>query len=124
MGWPDPHGADGQGRQLVLLSENIDREMRRLFEGLAKAKRLRGLDTDAFAKQAAHFLTELNAIHPFREGNGRAQTTFLLILARQAGHPLDLERLHPPAMLNAAITGFGGDEKPLRDLIANLMPPR
>ncbi len=53
--------------------EYIDREMRRLFARLAKGRQLRGLDDTTFADQAAHFLAELNAIHPFREGNGRTQ---------------------------------------------------
>jgi cell filamentation protein len=33
-------------------------------------------DAQAFASRAAHFLYELNAIHAFREGNGRSQLTF------------------------------------------------
>jgi cell filamentation protein len=31
----------------------------------------------------AHFLAELNAIHPFREGNGRTQLTFAVLLGVQ-----------------------------------------
>jgi cell filamentation protein len=62
--------------------ENIDREMRRLFAGLTAEKYFRGLDALQFAESAAHLLTELNAIHPFREGNGRMQLTFLAILAK------------------------------------------
>ena len=56
--------------------EHIDREMKRLFAELARQKHLRGLESTAFAARAAHILAELNAIHPFREGNGRAQTSF------------------------------------------------
>jgi cell filamentation protein len=37
--------------------------MGRLFANLAKQKNLSGLDADAFADKAAHFLAELNAIH-------------------------------------------------------------
>jgi cell filamentation protein len=77
--------------------ENIDREMRRLFGRLTAQKHLRGLDARKFAEKAAHFLAELNAIHPFREGNGRMQLAFLTILAEHAGHPLKLERLDPRA---------------------------
>ena len=51
--------------------ENLDHEIRRLFADLARQKNLSGLDAASFADKAAHFLAELNAIHPFREGNGR-----------------------------------------------------
>lgn len=101
--------------------ENIDREMRRLFADLAQRRYLRRLEARAFAKSAAHFLAELNAIHPFREGNGRAQLTFLTILADHAAHPLKLGRLVPSAVLAATISSFKGDEAPLVAVIADLV---
>ena len=57
--------------------EHIDDEMRRLFDWLRREKFLRGLTERDFASRAAHTLAELNAIHPFREGNGRTQLTYL-----------------------------------------------
>jgi cell filamentation protein len=101
--------------------EHIDREMRRLFEDLAKRKHLRDLDSVDFATQAAHFLADLNAIHPFREGNGRAQLSFLVVLANHAGHPLDDHRFEPIPMLRAMIRSFGGNERPLSVLIRKLI---
>ena len=104
--------------------ENIDREMRRVFEALEGENQLRDLDAEVFAKKAAHFLAELNAIHPFREGNGRTQGIFLGMLAEQAGHPLDFERLDPPAMLQAMVDSFNGNERPLAGIILHLMRGR
>jgi cell filamentation protein len=101
--------------------ENIDREMRQIFEELHGDNCLRDLDADLFATKAAHFMAQLNAIHPFREGNGRTQNILLMILSDQAGHPLDLDRLDPPAMLHAMIASFGGDEGPLKALLLQLM---
>ena len=98
--------------------------MRRVFSGLVRENHLRGLTAEAFAQKAAHFLAELNAIHPFREGNGRTQNVFLTILADRAGHPLDFERLDPPKMMRAMIASFGGDETPLANLILELMRTR
>lgn len=101
--------------------ENFDRETKRLFADLARQKNLSGLDAQSFADKAAHFLAELNAIHPFREGNGRTQLTFLIMLADQAGHPFALDRIDPKAMLHATITSFGGSDKPLAALIRGLI---
>lgn len=101
--------------------EHIDREMVALFGGLRQRRHLRGLAPDEFASAAARFLATLNAIHPFREGNGRTQTTFLALLADLARHPLTLERLQPERFLSAMIASFHEDEGPLRAEIRQLI---
>lgn len=101
--------------------EHIDGQMNRLFANLANDSFLTGLDTATFASRAAHYLAELNAIHPFREGNGRTQLSFLTLLAEQAGHPLNLEKLDPTEMLDATIMSFGGDEGALARLLTSLL---
>jgi cell filamentation protein len=101
--------------------EHIEREMQWLFADLARQKQFRRLNPADFAERAAHFLAELNAIHPFREGNGRTQLSFLVALAHRAGHPLDAERLEPAEMLRAMIGSFSGDEQPLAASIRKLI---
>jgi cell filamentation protein len=101
--------------------EHIAGEMRKLFGGLRDSRYFRGLTPYEFAEKAAHFLTELNAIHPFREGNGRAQLALLTLLAEHAGHPLALNNLDPKAMLTAMVTSFSGKEVKLRQLIETLV---
>ncbi|MDP3703365.1 MAG: Fic family protein, partial [Candidatus Omnitrophota bacterium] len=100
---------------------NIQSEMRGLFSRLAAADRLQGRDADGFSEGVAEFLAYLNAIHPFREGSGRTQLTFVAELAAHDGHPLDLMRLDPNAFLQAMIASFFGDERPLRQHIRNLV---
>lgn len=98
--------------------ENIEREMRSLFVELKRKQRFAGLSSAHFATTASSFLSTLNAIHPFREGNGRTQTTFLALLAYRAGHPLMLDRLRPDDFLSAMIESFKGNESPLTRQIA------
>lgn len=92
--------------------EHIAREMTALFGDLKRRQYLHDLSRTAFIA-AARFLGTLNAIHPFREGNGRTQMTFLALLADQAGHPLDLDELAPDRFLAAMVKSFFGDERPL-----------
>lgn len=101
--------------------ENIEREMKRLFGQLQAQRYFTQLPSDAFAAESAAFLSTLNAIHPFREGNGRTQTTFLSLLALRAGHPLDLERLKPDAFLAAMIASFKGNDTLLEQQIYELI---
>jgi cell filamentation protein len=100
--------------------ENIEDQAAKLFDGLRAADYLRNLDARAFSGKAAHFLAELNAIHAFREGNGRSQLTFFALLADHAGHPLDLDKLQAGEMLDAMIASFGGDENKLAAIVERL----
>jgi hypothetical protein len=53
--------------------EHLSTQMDSLFRSTNFGVRFRGLNPQAFTENLAAFLAELNAIHPFREGNGRAQ---------------------------------------------------
>ncbi len=110
-----------KGTSAFCYPEHIAREMQRLFSGLRGEHLLQGRLPSEFAAGVAHFLAELNAIHPFREGNGRTQFTFLALLAEHAGHPLDLDRLDAGAALEAMVQSFTGEEQPLRSLIEGLI---
>lgn len=101
--------------------EYIDREMKALFGDLAKRRFLRGLARENFAREAAAFLARLNAIHPFREGNGRTQLSFLWLVAARAHHPLTLGHLDPQQFLAAMVTSFRGDERALHLELLTLM---
>jgi cell filamentation protein len=101
--------------------EYIEAQATRLFAELRADKFLENLEPDDFSTEAAHFLSEMNVIHAFREGNGRTQLTFFAMLADHAGHPLDLENLDPEVMLNAMIESFEGNEQELARVIRGLI---
>lgn len=101
--------------------ENIRRQMQDLFADLRRRRHLASLPREAFAADAAHLLATLNAIHPFREGNGRTQTSFLVLIGYRAGHPMNLDRLDPERFLAAMIESFGGSEQPLVQEIRRLI---
>jgi cell filamentation protein len=54
---------------------------------------LRSLERDAFIDRLTYYLGEVNAIHPFREGNGRTQRAFFEQLAYDAGFTLAWQHL-------------------------------
>jgi cell filamentation protein len=109
-----------KGGSMFCYPENIAGEMRRLFGELQRERFLAGLSAEAFAGKAAHFLAELNAIHPFREGNGRTQLAYLALLSEKAGHPIDLDGTNPQDILQAMIASFGGKEDPLAAIIRGM----
>jgi cell filamentation protein len=101
--------------------EHIDSEMEKLFGWLAGEGHFRALSGAAFAEKAARFLSELNAIHPFREGNGRLQMSFLTLLADNAGLAFNIAALEPERAMQAMITSFKGRLGPLERLILDIV---
>ena len=95
---------------------------RPIFEPLKKERYLQGLNPAEFSERAAYYLGEINALHPFREGNGRAQREFINHLAWASGYTIDWSAIHPDELMQASIESFhGGETTPLADLIkANL----
>jgi cell filamentation protein len=110
-----------KGSSSFCYPEHISVEMNKLFAWLKLNTFLRGLEAEAFAKAASHFLSELNAIHPFRDGNGRSQLAFMALLSAQAGHGFHVHKIKRKLFLEAMITSFNGDEEPLREEIAKLI---
>ncbi len=113
----------GKGGSAFCYPEHIAQEMQKLFADLKRKDCFRNLPTGEFAVRAAHFMSTLNAIHPFREGNGRAQTIFLMLLADRAGHPLNADKLVPQQFLTAMVASFDGDEHKLADELKRLIYP-
>jgi cell filamentation protein len=92
-----------------------------VFGALAAEKYLIQLDPNIFANRLAHYLSEVNAIHPFREGNGRVQRLFISQLAEHAGYSLDLSTLDQKNFYSVMESSFQGNEKPLSDLILTII---
>ncbi|TAM87658.1 hypothetical protein EPN42_11125 [bacterium] len=71
----------------------INAEGSRIFGALRKEKDLVDLPREKFVRRAAHYYDQVNQLHPFREGNGRAQREFFRQLSLEAGWPLRWDRL-------------------------------
>src|SRR6202035_5110762 len=67
----------------------IPAALNRIADTSRETNYLRGLSRSEFTWRAADAMVGLNAVHPFREGNGRTQRAFVRALAMEAGHDLD-----------------------------------
>jgi cell filamentation protein len=93
-------------------------------ESLRAADYLRGLPREEFAERAADIMAELNAVHPFREGNGRTQRTFLRELAKEAGHNLDFSVVSAERMVQASVAAHErGDTSMMRRMFDEISDP-
>lgn len=105
---------------LFCLPQHIESYSAKVFGELAAEGQLRGLPRDSFVERATHYLAEVNAIHPFRDGNGRTQRAFFGQVSREAGWPIDWSGLDPDRNTSASVRSLRGDNQPLHDLIDSL----
>lgn len=101
--------------------EYIDFQLNQLDLKLISLKENKPNCIEEFVGELASILADLNAIHPFREGNGRAQTVFVSMLSSNLGHPWDFEKLDSEAFLQAMVSSFRGDISQLEMQIMRLI---
>jgi cell filamentation protein len=96
----------GKGGNWFCYPEYIATQMKTTFTRLKDPRFLPGSEVENFIVATADFLADLNAIHPFREGNGRTQLYFVRLLGLRAGHPFRSEAVERDAFLRAMIESF------------------
>ena len=67
---------------------------------------LRGLEKSEFISKLAYYMGEINALHPFREGNGRTQRLYFKHLCDKAGYDLEFSNTQKDALVKADIAAF------------------
>jgi cell filamentation protein len=94
-----------------------------LFDQLKKDNYLIGLSNEDFATKFAHYYSDLNVLHPFREGNGRTQRAFFLLLAEYADKNIAWDAMDIDENLAASIVAYNGDETRLAKMFLDLLRP-
>jgi cell filamentation protein len=84
----------------------IDEQALEIFTNLKKENLLNGLSREKFTERITYYFGEVNALHPFREGNGRTQREFFRELALHDGYVLDYSGITKEEMIDASIDSF------------------
>ena len=93
-----------------------------LLRKLSVENYLQAVNPKVFATRAGFFLGEINAAHPFREGNGRTQREFIRELGFRGGFMVDWSRITRDQMTAASRESFQtGDSSALAGLILTSM---
>ena len=103
----------------------IPGEAARLSASMVKENNLRGLAKREFVGRLAHYYAEWNALHPFREGNGRSTRELMGEIARQAGYELDQTRIdnHKGQWNEAARLSFAGRLESVQEIFWEAVRP-
>jgi cell filamentation protein len=103
------------------LPQYIESAATEAFRPLHGENLLRGLPRDAFTDRLTYYLGEVNAVHPFREGNGRSQRAFFEQLASDAGYILDWQHLDADRNIAASAASMHGDPTLMRKMLDELI---
>ncbi|HEX9153702.1 MAG TPA: Fic family protein [Candidatus Saccharimonadales bacterium] len=102
-------------------SDAIEQAAKALFEELHNENLLDGLSRDKYIQRLAHYYSEVNILHPFREGNGRTERAFFSQFVAVVGRRLAWERMDSDENLHACIAAYEGDEKRLVTMLDGLL---
>jgi cell filamentation protein len=88
---------------------------------LKREGHLSGCNVERFATRAAYYFGEINAIHPFREGNGRTQREFIRELAVCSGLTIDWSRVSREEMIEASRRSLRIDNTGLEQVLRKVL---
>jgi len=94
------------------------------FRELKNADYYDNHDRSNLVTAVAEFYVELNMVHPFREGNGRAQRILFEHIIISCGFEFDLEGITQPEWVHANVAGVNCDYAPMAKLFARCIGNR
>ena len=91
-----------KGDTMFYPPNSIDNELHKIFNVISDYKK-RKLDNDELIDKTAYIMTELNIVHPFREGNGRTIREFIRQWFWAFGYNLNWGNVDKDVILEASI---------------------
>lgn len=92
-----------KGDTLFYPPDLINRELDRIFAEIKKKNMLRETNKEIIFDNLAYVMSELNIIHPFREGNGRSIREFIRLMAKRTGYKLNWGNADKNELLEASV---------------------
>lgn len=103
-------------KDLFCLKEYIEIFGNDIFDKLKKENYFINYDYSKKIDKLVELFADINALHPFREGNGRCQRIFVETLAKVNGIYLDLTNVSKIDMIIASHESINGDYSKLKDM--------
>ena len=110
-----------KGQTTFAYPENLRSEADRIFAKLRQERLLQELPQPVLLDRLSWYIGELNVLHPFREGNGRALRAFFRELLLRQGLWLRFEKLDPDEWLQASIAAYAGDLSKMKALLSRIL---
>lgn len=102
----------------------IAKSAQQIFKPLKNIEKLKQIKTKDFFVLLAEFFVSINKLHPFREGNGRTQQTFIRLLAQACGYELTWRVTTRERMINVSMEGMKNNIEPAKRLFTEIINPQ
>lgn len=87
-------------------SKNILSYGELIFRKLKEENFLMTTEEKNICDRLSFYMSEINALHPFREGNGRAQRVFISSLGNVSGYEIDFKQVTNAEMIEVSSIAF------------------
>ncbi|WP_231701691.1 Fic/DOC family protein [Halopseudomonas salegens] len=105
-----------KGSTRFCTTSRIEPEARKIFSKLAEQRWFSGCTRDELIKNIAEFSGDLNILHPFREGNGRAMRLLCDFIVINAGYQVDWSPVDSALWLQASIDSVRCDYQAMQQV--------
>jgi cell filamentation protein len=112
---------DASKRTSFCKPQYINQMANTIFSKLFSDRYLTGRDRESFVNDLAFYMGEVEALHPFFDGNGRTARVFFYLLALNAGYDLKWYEMDPDRLLEADISAIDGEYQPLVSVLAEVL---
>ncbi|GHT57983.1 hypothetical protein FACS1894109_11300 [Spirochaetia bacterium] len=106
-----------KGNSIFCRGQYLKENAAAIFNKLSQENYLKNLEKEKFIELIAFYMGEVNALHPFREGNGRTAREFFRQLLLNADYILDFGTVDKEQLLIADINAFNGKYAPLMKIL-------
>lgn len=106
-------------KDLFCLAMYIEPAAKDIFQNLKKEKYFIDYEYEEKLNKLVDLFADINALHPFREGNGRSQRFFIEALAKINGIYLDLTGVNKMDMIIASHESVNGNVRKLKIMFEN-----
>ena len=92
-----------------------------IFSKLKKDNYYKNYSKEAFVDAITDLLGDINALHPFREGNGRTQREFIRCIGLLNGYDFDWSLVSSEENIIASYESVNGDNTKLKAIISKII---
>ena len=108
-------------QNMFCLPQFIDACAKDIFAKLRNDNYYVGYSTEEFIDAITELFADINALHPFREGNGRAQREFIKYVACKNGYGLDWSVVSSEENIEASFESTNGNNTKLHAIIKKII---
>lgn len=106
---------------MFCLPQYIDAYAREIFNKLKNDNFYKGYNKNQFIDSITNLLADINALHPFREGNGRTQREFIRYVGILNGYGFDWSKVSENENIIASYESVNGNNAKLKSIIKNII---